>query len=44
MVAYSIGTLLMIKRLKLTHPDITHPWYADNAGSLGTFDNLEQYF
>ena len=44
MVAYSIGTLLMIKRLKLTHPDITHPWYADNAGASGTFARLKIYF
>ena len=25
-------------------PDITHPWYADNAGGLGTFTRLENCF
>ena len=44
MVAYRIGIILMIKCLKSKYPDITHPWYAENAEALGTFDNLEQYF
>ena len=44
MFNYIIGVLLLIKRLKLKHTDVTHPWYADDAVSLGTFDNLEQYF
>ena len=26
------------------YPDATQTWYADDAGALGTFDNLEQYF
>ena len=44
MVAYGIGVLLLIKRLKLAYPDITQPWYANNAGTLDTIDNLEIYF
>ena len=43
MVAYRIIILPMIKCLKLAHPDITQPWYSNDAGTLGTFDNLEQY-
>ena len=41
MVAYGIGIILMIKHVNLTYPGITQPWYADNAGLLGTFDDLE---
>ena len=44
MFAYGIGVLLMIKQLKAAYPDITHPWYAENAGSLGTYNNIELYF
>ena len=44
MVAYVIGVLPLIKRLKLVYHDVTEPWYTDNAGALGMFDNLERYF
>ena len=44
MVAYDIGFLLLIKRLRSAYPDIIQPWYSDNAGALGMYDNLEQYF
>ena len=44
MVAYSIGVLLLIERLKAEYPDIIQPWYADNSGTLGTFDNIGLYF
>ena len=44
MISYSIGVITLTKRLNLTYPDVTHPWCAGNAGALGTFDNLEQYF
>ena len=44
MVAYVIGVLPLIKRLKLAYPDVTQPWYANDAGELGTFDNMELYF
>ena len=43
-VDYDIGVLSLIKRLKLAYSGVTQPWYADNAGALGTFDNLELYF
>ena len=26
------------------NPDVTQPWYADDAGALGMFDHLEHYF
>ena len=44
MFYYDIGILLLIKRLKLTYPDLTYPLHADDAEALGTFDNLGQYF
>ena len=44
MVASVIGVLPLIKRPKFSYPDITQPWYANNAGTLGTIDNLEIYF
>ena len=41
MVAYGIGTLPPIKTwnrifMKSPSPDVTQPWYPDNAGALGT--------
>ena len=44
MVAYGIEIISLIKCLKSTYPDVTQPWYADDDGALGMFDNLEQYF
>ena len=44
MVDYGIGVIPLIKHLKLVNPDATKPWYAENTGALGTFDNLERYF
>ena len=43
-ISYRIGILTLIKWLKSTYPDITQPWYTDDSGALGTFDNLERYF
>ena len=43
MVAYGIGVIPLIKRLKLLYPGITEAWYADGAGALGTFDNIGSY-
>ena len=43
-VAYNIGVLTLIKRLKAVYPDVTQPWYIDDAGELGTFNSLEIYF
>ena len=43
-VAYVIGVLLPIKFLKVAYPDATQTWYSDNAGAIGTFDNIGLYF
>ena len=32
MVAYGIGFLPLIKHLKSAYPDVTHTWYARDAG------------
>ena len=44
MVAYGIGFLPLIKCLKAAYPDVAQTWYADEAGELGTFDNIGLYF
>ena len=36
--------LTLIKHIKREIPDITHPWYYDDAGALGTFTRIETYF
>ena len=43
-IVYEIGILPLIKNIKREIPDVTQPWYADNAGALGTFARLETYF
>ena len=43
-VSYGVGVLPLIKHHKSMQPNVTQPWYAEHAGALGTFDNLEQYF
>ena len=43
MIAYSIGVLLLIKLPKEEFTDLTQTWYADDAGSLGTFANIKLY-
>ena len=44
MIAYSIGILPLIKNLKQEIPDVTQPWYSDDAVDLGTSAILETYF
>ena len=44
MIVYGIGILPLIKNLKWEIPDVTQPWYADDAGALGTFSRLESHF
>ena len=43
-IAYGIGFLPLIKRLKLAYSDVTQTWYAYDDGALRTFNNLERYF
>ena len=44
MIADGIGILPPNKNLKQDITDVTQPWYADNAGDLGTFAKLATYF
>ena len=43
-IAYVIYILPLIKNLKRELPDITQPWYAEDAGALGMFSRIETYF
>ena len=42
--AYRIGILPLIKNIKQEIPDFPQPWYADDAGDLGTLARIETYF
>ena len=44
MISYGIRILPLIKNMKRLIPDVTHPWYDDNTGALGTFARLDTYF
>ena len=44
MIAYVIGILPLIKHLKQEIPDVTQPWYFDDARALGTFERIETSF
>ena len=44
MIAYDIGTLPLKRNTKREIPDVTQPWYADDAEALGTFAIIETYF
>jgi hypothetical protein len=44
MFCYGIGILPMIKHLKTLYPDLKQPWYADDAGALGSFDDIIRMF
>ena len=44
MITYGICILPLINNLKWEIPDATQPWYAENAGELGTFVIIETYF
>ena len=35
MIIYDIGVLPLVRELQETHPLVTQPWYADDAGSGG---------
>ena len=43
-IAYGIVILPFIKNLKREIPDANHPWYADNAGALCTFEKIDTCF
>ena len=43
-IAYRISILPLINHLKWAIPDVTQPWYDDDAGALGKFLRLDIYF
>ena len=44
MIAYGIGVLPLIRELREAHPRVTQPWYADDAGAEGTFQQVHEHF
>ena len=44
MIAYGIGVLPLIRELRESHPRVTQPWSADDAGTGGTFQQVQAYF
>jgi hypothetical protein len=44
MAAYGILLLPLIRQLKREIPDVSQPWYADDAGAGGNFGSLRRYF
>ena len=44
MIAYGIRILPLINNLIWEIPDVTYPWFTDDAGYLGAFARLETYF
>ena len=44
MIAYGIGVLPIIRELRNTHPRVTQPWYTDDAGVEGTFQQILEHF
>ena len=43
-IAYDIDILPPINDIKREIPDVTQPWYTDDAVALGVFAILENYF
>ena len=44
MIAYGIGVLPLIRELRGAYPRITQPWYANDAGDGGTFQQVQEHF
>jgi hypothetical protein len=44
MAAYGILLLPLIRQLKREIPEVSQPWYADDAGAGGNFGDLRRYF
>ena len=40
MIAYGIGVPPLIRELQGAHPQVTNPWYADDAGAGWKFTNI----
>ena len=43
MIAYGIGIIPLINNLKRGIPDVTQPWYTEDARALGTLPRIETY-
>eukprot|EP00978_Attheya_sp_CCMP212_P005533 scaffold12431_cov57-Attheya_sp.AAC.8 len=44
MMAYGLIMLPFIKQLKREHPNVSQPWYADDAGAGGKFTAIRKQF
>ena len=44
MIVYGIGVLPLIRELRNAHPYATQPWYADDMGAGGTFQQIQEHF
>ena len=44
MITYGIGVLPLIRELPNAHPRVTQPWYADDVGAVGTFQQIKEHF
>ena len=44
MFLYGIGIIPLIRKLKVLHPDIVQPWYADDDAALAEWLWLVQLF
>ena len=43
MIVYGIGVLPRIWELRNAHPRATQPWYADDTGAGGTFQQIQEH-
>jgi hypothetical protein len=44
MIAYGIGFLRIIQKLKEEFPDVMQHWYVDDAGAAAKFSRIKQHF
>ena len=44
MIIYGKGFLPLIRELQYTHPNVTQPWYADDAGAGGKLGHILEHF
>ena len=44
MIAYGIKVLPLIRVLRTDHPQVSQPWYADDAGAGGKFGAVMAHF
>ena len=43
-ILYVIGVLPLIRELRSAHPRVTQPWYSDDVGAGGTFQQILEHF